>query len=336
MVQVLFSVIVPIYNASLTLDRCISSVLCQTYSNFELILVDDGSLDNSLQVCMNYADMDRRVVVLHQDNRGHTAARQAGLETARGNYILFLDSDDWFEPNLLDDGAAAIGEAHCDLALFGHRAKHKNTDMAFPLCSTTAFYNTIKQSPLFPQLIMDERGKAISRALWGKIYARNLIKKWLPLVPNEIMTGEDMCCFLACAKEAKGVVIMSGVYYNYQVANGTTSRKGDPLALTRCRYTVEFLASYIADDDPEIQLAVDRLVIQQMYSALTRELLSDKQLTNVRQDLKKLKSYAASEKALMGFSSVSAGLRLKHFLIKHRLIMITKLICLFRKKGLLF
>lgn len=333
-----FSVIVPIYNASLTLDRCISSVLCQTYTNFELILVDDGSADNSLLICRNYENIDSRVVVLHQGNRGHTAARQAGLESAKGDYILFLDSDDWFEPDLLKDGAAAIGGTHCELLLFGHCAKYENenTDMDFPLCSITGVYNTIKQSPLFPQLIMDERGRAIPRALWGKIYARDLIKKWLPLVPNEIMTGEDMCCFLACAKEATGVVIISGVYYNYQVANGTTSRKGDPLALSRCRYTVEFLASYIADDDPEIQLAVDRLVIQQMYSALTRELLAGKRLTNVRQDLKKLKSYAASKKALLGFSSVSAGLRLKHFLIKHDMVIATKMICLLRKKGLTF
>ena len=93
--MVFFSVIVPVYKVEDYLERWIKSILQQTYKNFELILVDDGSPDNCGIMCDEFAKKDDRIIVIHQENAGLSAARNAGLAIARGKYILFVDSDDW-------------------------------------------------------------------------------------------------------------------------------------------------------------------------------------------------------------------------------------------------
>lgn len=94
------SIIVPVYNAEKYLDRCVESILGQTFSDFELILVDDGSPDNSGKLCDKWAKKDHRIKVVHQANKGAGAARNAGLRIAEGRYIGFVDSDNWIEVNM--------------------------------------------------------------------------------------------------------------------------------------------------------------------------------------------------------------------------------------------
>lgn len=103
MITPLISVIVPIYNASETLDRCVQSILEQTYSNFELILVNDGSHDDSGDKCEEYANKDKRVRVFHKSNGGASSARNLGLTQAQGDWITFCDSDDWVYPSWLQN-----------------------------------------------------------------------------------------------------------------------------------------------------------------------------------------------------------------------------------------
>lgn len=97
----MISVIVPVYNVEKYLSRCIDSVLMQTFTDFELLLVDDGSPDNSGMICDEYALKDVRVKVLHQENKGLSGARNAGIENSVGNYVVFIDSDDYVKDNYL-------------------------------------------------------------------------------------------------------------------------------------------------------------------------------------------------------------------------------------------
>ncbi len=96
------SVIVPIYNTASSLERCVNSLLLQTVENLELILIDDGSQDNSLAICRHLAQEDSRVIVLSQLNEGASSARNKGLEIATGEYVMFVDSDDWIEPDMIE------------------------------------------------------------------------------------------------------------------------------------------------------------------------------------------------------------------------------------------
>ena len=106
--MVKLSVIIPIYSAEKFISKCVDSVLSQNYSNMEIILVDDGSPDNCPKICDDYAKQDERVKVIHQNNKGVAEARNAGVEMASGEYILFLDSDDFVKGELIQRTANLI------------------------------------------------------------------------------------------------------------------------------------------------------------------------------------------------------------------------------------
>lgn len=114
------SIIVPVYKVEKFLPKCIESVLNQTYTDFELILVDDGSPDKSPEICDKYAELDKRVVVIHQKNAGVSAARNAGLENAKGEYIGFVDPDDWIAPKMYEQMIFAMEGSNADLAICGY------------------------------------------------------------------------------------------------------------------------------------------------------------------------------------------------------------------------
>lgn len=118
--MVKFSIIVPVYNVEKYLDQCVNSVISQNFSNWELILVDDGSIDNSLRICYDFAEKDERIIVVHKKNGGASEARNCGLDRACGEFILFLDSDDfWNNPNALNEIDEQIKLNGSDVVIFG-------------------------------------------------------------------------------------------------------------------------------------------------------------------------------------------------------------------------
>lgn len=127
-----FSVIVPIYKAEGTIGRCVDSVLCQSCSDYELILVDDGSPDGCPALCDQYARSNRRIRVIHKANGGASSARNAGMREAQGDFLLFLDSDDyWCEPRGLEIIHAALTERSVDVLVYGVRTIDAQTGQAY-------------------------------------------------------------------------------------------------------------------------------------------------------------------------------------------------------------
>ena len=116
----LFSIIVPVYNAEKTLCDCLKSIQMQTFPHFEVLLVDDGSSDNSLDICRQYAERDQRFVVFHQDNEGPSAARNVGLEHASGAYVTFVDSDDALEKDYLSSLYHTFLSSDADVVFMGY------------------------------------------------------------------------------------------------------------------------------------------------------------------------------------------------------------------------
>lgn len=113
----LISVIVPVYNAEKYLHRCVDSILAQTFTDFELILIDDGSIDCSRTICEKYATNDKRIKVIHKSNGGVASARQIGIDNAIGNYTIHADPDDWVEPNMLDELYKKAIEKNADMVI---------------------------------------------------------------------------------------------------------------------------------------------------------------------------------------------------------------------------
>ena len=115
--KLLISVIIPVYNVEIYIKKCIDSVLNQTFQNFEIILIDDGSTDNSGRICNEYVLKDNRIKVIHQNNAGLSAARNKGIDVSSGNYICFLDSDDWYSNNALEEFINLVINYNADISI---------------------------------------------------------------------------------------------------------------------------------------------------------------------------------------------------------------------------
>ena len=119
--NIMISVIVPIYNVEEYLPACIESILNQTYRDLEILLIDDGSTDNSGKICDEYAEKDKRCIVIHQQNKGSSGARNTGLDNAKGEYISFIDGDDYIHPQMLEILYKEIEKENCDFAMISHK-----------------------------------------------------------------------------------------------------------------------------------------------------------------------------------------------------------------------
>ena len=122
----LVSIIIPVYNSELFLERCIKSILTQDYKNFELLLIDDGSKDLSGKICDDFSIMDERVVVYHKKNNGVSNARNFGIDQCKGKYVVFVDSDDWVENNYISNLYNFIQNNNIDLACTSFKMIKKN------------------------------------------------------------------------------------------------------------------------------------------------------------------------------------------------------------------
>ncbi|MCD8356302.1 MAG: glycosyltransferase [Clostridia bacterium] len=268
---ILFSIIVPVYNAGSYLKMCIESVLQQDTASWELILVDDGSKDHSGEICDRYALQNAGIRVLHQKNQGHTAARNAGLDRARGRYVLFLDSDDWLEADTLSCCETCITGKQPDMILFGYQEDTNGKAKACVPQFPAGYYDKNRiQAEILPQLLMNADGAFFPRALWGKVFRKELLCRHQQRIPRDILTGEDMCCVICTVLETGSMEIMQQCFYHYRILPASISRRGDAKAFDRSSSLLHFLEREIPRNDMILREQFYRLAVQQMYSAAVR------------------------------------------------------------------
>lgn len=244
------SVIVPVYNTERYLRECIDSILAQTFTDFELILVDDGSTDGSGSICDEYADKDPRIQVIHQENVGATAARRKGVNQACGEYIAFVDSDDWISQNMYQDmmpKAETFGAdmVLCDMVL------EKQTGYAVVQSSRLSGFFAEEQlkRQIYGELLFNyaENRPGLSLSLCNKLIKAPLVKSALAALPNEITYGEDAVGSLICMLEAKCIYIMKGIAaYHYRQTEEFVYRERCLSLLPRLSSFVNIMQMYLA------------------------------------------------------------------------------------------
>lgn len=217
----LFSVIVPIYNIEKYLCRCIDSVLAQTFDDYELILVDDGSPDNCPAICDEYAAKDSRIKVIHKKNGGLVSARQAGITEAAGDYVFHLDGDDSVCPDALENAYQIINELHPDIVSFSYQnCIDGKLDKAIDDLVDEGLYNKSDiEKKIYPKLLSDKNMKHLFYFLWGKAIKRELATKHQLNVNPAISLGEDLSCSFPCYLDANTVYMSRKVIYLYTIRN---------------------------------------------------------------------------------------------------------------------
>jgi glycosyltransferase involved in cell wall biosynthesis len=212
------SVIVPIFRIEPYLPKCVESLLKQSFLNFELILVDDGSPDNCPQICDDYAKLDPRVRVIHKENGGLLSARKAGLKAATGKYISYVDGDDWVDKYYLDILFKLMEANEADLVVTAHfREFDGKIETILPKSTGNYGAKEIKET-ILPNAIYTGRfcEHGISTYVWNKLFRRDLLSKILYDVPNEIIMGEDAAITYAYLSIAERLTVSSIPLYYYR------------------------------------------------------------------------------------------------------------------------
>lgn len=211
----LISVIVPVYRVEEYLERCVKSILSQTYKNLEVILVDDGSPDQCPAICDACTEKDARVKVIHQENKGLSGARNAGIDAASGEYLAFVDSDDYVSPHfieelyqLLQDTGCAIGQ--CRFSYVKGDGLVEESDSAFCI---------YRGESLMEQLYGPEEKATCFVVAWNKLYRAELFKETGIRYP-EGRIHEDEATTYRLFHEAKKLAFLDRALYGYYTENG--------------------------------------------------------------------------------------------------------------------
>lgn len=207
------SVIVPVYNVQPFLERGLQCVLAQTYTDFELILSDDGSTDSSLALCRQWAEQDCRIRVIHQPNRGAGAARNHGLEEAKGDYIYFFDIDDQMSPNLLEYCVKTMEERDVDLICFGYN----NVETTYRSSVTVTFPETlIESNEALRQLFVDQFVMKENGFPWNKFYRKSFLDTH-GIRYEDQRIQQDEVFNLKCYRHLQRAYLSPEVLYTYYV-----------------------------------------------------------------------------------------------------------------------
>ena len=209
----LFSVIIPIYNIEKYLRICLNSILHQTFTNIEIILVNDGSTDNCSYICDDYAKVYSRIKVIHKVNGGLVSARQAGVAVATGEYIACIDGDDWISEDFFAKFAEVIDRFHIDVACCGAVWVYEHKEIRKTVGVRCGYYHREQiEKEIFPILIEGSNGVYFAPSLWAKVFKRDIYYQQ-QLVDAVVSIGEDIACVKPCIFHSKSMYVFNDTLY---------------------------------------------------------------------------------------------------------------------------
>lgn len=247
------SVIVPVYGVEKVLGRCVDSILAQSYENLEIVLVDDGSPDESPAICDDYGRRYDHVVVVHKKNGGLTSAWKEGVKKASGTFVGFVDSDDWIEPDMYERLYTELKKTDADIAMAGLVFDYE--DKNYPPRKETnrmeqPFYDHDSLQKLYPVLLNDGSfiGRTIQPSRVTKLFKKELVEKNLALWDDRVSVGEDLQMVFGAVLDAGSVCAIPDYYpYHYWYNMSSMTGKHDPGYLEKIKFLRERLEA-ISDE----------------------------------------------------------------------------------------
>lgn len=226
----LVSVVLPIYNVEKYLEKCIETVVNQTYKNIEIILVDDGSPDNCPEICDRWAEKDNRIKVVHKQNAGLGMARNTGIENATGKYICFFDSDDFVAEDTVEKAYNCIKKNSAEIVCFGFSSVDSEGKLLrtfVPRTEKEVFSGNEVQEEFLPNLIYSPSGIGwnLNMSSCMAMFSMELIKKanWRFVSEREILS-EDVYSLIDLYKDVNKVAVLNEAFYFYRENNASLSR----------------------------------------------------------------------------------------------------------------
>ena len=234
------SIIIPAYNVSVYLEPCVQSILCQSYTNVEVVLVDDGSKDVTPEICDHLATLDDRILVFHKDNGGVSSARNLGIRQASGDYIMFVDGDDWLENDCIENMVKRIDETNTDACYCNRYFKDEN--------------NIHTATTLFSSQSIPTKDVICRHLRYGFISSPCLSLMKSKCVQNvffneTIHTLEDWEYNFRCLAAMETISVLDRAYYHYRTVGGSASASPLNARKLTCLKIAQYVNEYIRDNN---------------------------------------------------------------------------------------
>lgn len=324
------SVIVPVYGVEKVLERCVDSILAQTYENIEIVLVDDGSPDNCPAICDEYAQKYGNILVVHKQNGGLTSAWKEGVRHASADLIGFVDSDDWIDPDMYERLEEALSQQEADIAMAGLVFDYE--DPNYPPRRETnrmnmSVYDRRELESLFPVMLNDGSfiGRMIQPSRVTKLFRRKLVEQNLDLWDDRVNVGEDLQMVFATVLDAEKICTIHDYYpYHYWYNMSSMTGKHDPEYLEKIKFLRERM-EVISDEKgvydfrPQIRNDFLSLAIMAVKNEIWRNHTDS--FRQVMKNVKRMCRDASVQEALQGHTMDKIGLSVKFymFMMKHGL-----------------
>ena len=261
------SIIVPVFNVERYIHRCIDSLINQTYQDIEIILVDDGSTDSSGLICDNYKEKDKRINVIHRENGGLTSAVKLGLSVANGEYIAFVDSDDWVELNYIETMYEAMIKNNCELVCANaYQNAGNEVPMQLHNCKDGIYREKDIRDHIYPGLFccIDSIGYRIAPARWAKLFLREKLLENIKYYKDNIQLGEDSLMTYPYILTCKDIICINNHIYHYLINQSSIShqfKKKNLEDLTLCIREYEAMSKELSVFDFTNQLCAKKTEI---------------------------------------------------------------------------
>lgn len=261
MSELLVSIIIPIYNVELYLRECIDSVCIQTYEFLEIILIDDGSTDSSGKICNEYEKKDSRIRVIHKENEGQSVARNVGLDVCKGEYIFFLDSDDFIEVNTIDVLLKNCESNNAEVAISGSKTFVDDSSYETNNRYTT---DVIGMTEAIRRMLLYQ---GYDHAPWAKLYKRKIWENFR--FPVGIIY-EDYAILYQVMAQCKKVVVVSAPFYHYRIRVGSTMNRSISEKELYIIDIAKDVTCFIKDNIPSLEGEVEYLQLRTYLKTLKR------------------------------------------------------------------
>lgn len=270
------SVIVPIYDAEIYLEQCVDSILNQTFKDLDIILVDDGSKDHSGAMCDSYGKQDERVQVVHKENGGLVSARKAGFQVAKGEYIAFVDADDWLEPDMYEKLINIVTTTQAQIICSNYVREDSGIQTFVKNQMKSGLYEEHNiENQMIPNMICFENyffDFGINPVVWCKLFQRETIGKALEVMDNHISYGEDVCLSFMAILNAKSVYIDEKCFgYHYRIIENSMSHEFSEKFYDRVYYLYDFLKEHVGGKREDVCRQLRYYFVWNIYNGIFRE-----------------------------------------------------------------
>ncbi len=268
-----FTVVVPVYKVEEYLAQCVDSILAQTYADFELILVDDGSPDGCPVLCDEYAKKDPRIRVIHRANGGLAAARKTGLDAVASEYVAFVDSDDWVLPNWLETIKGHI-DAHNrpDIVLFGHQ--RDTGPSRYAIGAAEGYYDKARlAAEVYPYMICDfaSPSRQVPAFIWARVGRRQLLIDHYVQASSGVTLFEDIAMAYECMYHAQSMYVTHEPLYVYRLREGSLLNDYRPRYFQEVQTCFRYLRRRMGGLEPAIDRQINGAYMRMVITAIATE-----------------------------------------------------------------